>query len=418
MLQLTDKTDAPRWKNLFTGEFRFLSDRMLLRLFILCVMLTVIGCQKAPPPKTTVAPKVTESHKSEAPSSKSTSVAATDKNSPPTSKLIKTDGKGHKWIGKVPYDVFDVYFEEPLQVAANTEPVAGSSNIVANNSSTGNSSTGNSSSSGSGMGGSGMGSSGMGSGGNNPPADNTPSDSKTPAASTSGDAGWKGLVSMEIVQNEVKRLRGELTNNLKSVAAYNQNFAEIEKQAAYLAALAIITNFHEDAANWKQNALSVRDLCGKIIEAATARGRENFEKCQIPFEKILLILNGSTPPDLPPVAPAENWSESANRQLIMNRMQQSQTWLRSNIQNEKDFKSKQANILVENGLLSSFTKLITHSDYVFADEQSYQNFIKDMLSANQKVQKSTADGQFDEFKVGIDSIQKACDGCHQKYRFE
>ena len=368
-------------------------------LFYLCLMVYLTGCSKSQEAEVKKVVQVAPVAGDSAVVANSENInSGQGKNEP--AGLLHTDEKGRKWIGDVPYDVFAVYFDEPLQVAANTQ----SSNIIVANNSV-------------------SASPGSGATTMQPVVENgktaetksMPEDTATPA----GGSGWKQIISNEVLMSEVKRIRNEIGVKLKSVAEFNNSFAEIEILGGTLAAMAIIAYNHEEPPNWKDKALAIRDLAGAVAEGANGgRGRENFEKCQEPFEKIIVILDGSSPPDLKMPDNKEDWYATADTKQLMKRMEAAQAWLRLNVQNDKDFKAKVSGITTENSVMAALAQVIKHHDYAYADEEAYQNFVKDLLSANQSITKSLSEGNFELYQSATSGIEKACAACHLKYRFE
>src|SRR5690606_31521416 len=124
--------------------------------------------------------------------------------------VTNTGGKETKWIGTIPYDVF---YDQPLVIAANssptgTVPALPSANAMAAATTSPSASPAMPAT----------------------PAGSTPA---APAASPATNApkgaaaNWAEVIPMPVLVEEIKLLRTQLTGNLQTVATYNKSFKSI-----------------------------------------------------------------------------------------------------------------------------------------------------------------------------------------------
>ena len=127
----------------------------------------------------------------------------------PKGEASKTEGAagGPKMIGDIPYDVF---FDKPLAVAANTQTGAAASTTVAANDAS-----------------------------PPPPATDTPATMKDPPKEAGGTASAKDLIDKDSLTAEIKNVRNYLKGKTASVSTYNSSLLEIAPEAATLAVLAV-----------------------------------------------------------------------------------------------------------------------------------------------------------------------------------
>lgn len=354
---------------------------VLLGCYLLGVMASfLVGCSSGK--SSTSKPATTQNE------SKETSGSQQPATPPSTSRqTARSDGDGQKWVGDIPYDVF---YDQPLSIAADSEQVA--MTIVESNTNTEMSSDQQSNNS------------------SQPPEEQT--------TSSSGGQPWGDVIPAIIVTNEAKRIRNELTKHLRSVGTYNRAYQEVQTLGGTLAAMGAIASMHEGDISWKENAIYVRDLAATVSYGADATGRTAFEKVQLPYEKIIVIFDGSTPPELPESEQDVDLSNVADRGFVMRRMQQSYDWLKRNVQNEDDFTSKKADIQHEAFLLAGLTKIVATDGYAYADEKAYQGFADKMIQNSIAVSTSTETGNLEEYQTLINETLQACDACHFDYRFE
>ena len=241
-------------------------SQLMFKLFLLLGVGTTIFCvgcgRKADPVIESTSPKQ-GSQKEKVKTASKTKV----KNSP-----IHTDKNGHRWLGKVPFDVYEVFYNDVAKVANDQKIIASNTTPTPNTMPNGT-----------------------------PKNDNTPTNptGSTPKTPTAGKVDWKSLVPLSALENESKELRSALSKHLQSVGTYNKNFLEIQILGMTFSALSHVALEHPDAIRWKKNAVAMRALASEMSTVSDQRGRAKFEKAQILFEKMLSILNGDTPSDLP-----------------------------------------------------------------------------------------------------------------------
>jgi cytochrome c556 len=351
------------------------------------LMFLIAGCSggnETPQTSNTATPSTPT------PATENTQVA--NDNSP-----IRTDDKGQKWLGDVPFDVYDVFFDDPVAVISNDAAV-----MVAGNA--GTSATGGTATP--------VAASGMGSGG----AGSAPATEPTPVAAGATD--WSTLITTDTIQNEVKSIRNELTRIMTSVGSYNRDFASVQILGSTLAGLAQIGHEHSGTLPWKQKAILLRDLAGKVSSGASGVGRDPYDKVLLPFEQIIVILDGGNPSNAPAPDEKASVASSADREWIMRRMQKSIDVLKTSNQNEPAFKGQKEQASAELQFLASMGMLLRAPDYVYADEKIYQDYMKTMSDIGVAARSATDAETFAAFQEQFNKMNQVCTDCHKQYRFE
>ncbi len=293
---------------------------------------------------------------------------------------------GQKMIDGIPYDV---WFDNPLAVAGDNQsvqPVALPGNNVATNTTT------------------------PATGGEMKPA---------PAKASGGAAGgtdWKTIIPMPILEAQVKDIRNRLTKNMQSVGTYNTSYLELPTFTATLAALAEVANEHPEDVGWKKNAKYLRDLAASFGAEPLMRGAKSYRKLQIPYEQMIVILNGSAPAGLPESDDTKPIAEVASMGDLMKRADIAYKWLKSNVGSADALKSEKERVIEEAHLLAAISKIITLEGFGYVDDQGFLGYANPMQEACLKMVEAAKNDNFMEFDQGMSRVYKSCTECHSEYK--
>lgn len=298
---------------------------------------------------------------------------------------MRTDSDGRKWIENIPYDV---WFDNPIAVANDSRPVgtgtAGSPGSVILPS------------------------------GNHGKAGEPGTE---PEAKSSKSIDWKAIVPAAVLDSEVKDIRNRMTQNLQTVGKYNGHYKEIEVDGTVLAAVGVIAHEHPDPLRWKEHALYLRDLGTAIADSSTGLGRKAFDATQASYEKVVGILNGSAPADMPDPDPNADLTFTVYRSGVMKRMDRAFKQMKDDVSDKQTLLAKRDDVLHEAGMLAALATLIQNPNYSSAGEQKYAEQARGLVKAGLDIGQSIEDANFDAYRDALNRIQKRCDECHADYRF-
>jgi len=246
------------------------------------------------------------------------------------------------------------------------------------------------------------------------PAAKPAADAAKPAANAGG-AAWTDYISIDILQDETKKVRNHLTSAMQGPGSYNKECKEIGWDAALLAGLAGIAIEHSEAASWKANAHYVRDFSSDLSNAAVGPGKEYYDKSKAAYEKLAAVFDGSIPADAGEVTPKRPFHESADRAGVMKRIEKASEWLRLNINTEAKLKSEQGNIQHEAMLIAALGKIIATEGYADAEEADYQKYATDLIAGGKEAGAAAKDQNYKQFTESVNKIGKSCTECHPKY---
>lgn len=308
----------------------------------------------------------------------------------PKSDGAKTEGNagGPKSIGGIPYDVF---FDKPLTVAANTQTgTTPNATVAANDASK-----------------------------TTPPAD-TPMPTKEPPKDAGGPS-LKDIIDKDSLTNEIKNVRNYLAGKTASVSTYNSSLLEIAPEAATLAVLAAAVTKHPDDFSWKKNAKYVRDLSWKIGEITLSKDgktKNSFDEVSETFSKIDDILKGSEPAGLPDAEANKNFGEAVGGNLvaIMKRIKKAEEVLKSTVSSEAGLKKDAEKTAQEGAVLMFLGSILTDPGFNFDGEEEFAALAKPMIDGGKQINEAAKSGNFALYGEGIIKVSKSCNDCHPKFK--
>lgn len=295
---------------------------------------------------------------------------------------------GRKWLGKIPYDVF---FGDPLAVAANKDPVG---TAVATAPGDGVASAAP-----------------AGSGTSGTPVATGPKPAAGPALPP-----WKDLISAETIDSEVKRIMSRTAGKIVNIGQYNSSYLELPPHLGMLAALGAVGTEYEDELRWKANAKHVRDQAASMMKEPLKRDPKSFKQVKDPHDRIAEILAGSPPAGLPEAADATDFAAAVDMGLLMKRIEIGSKWLKTNAGTEESFKSQAEDAKHEAQLLAMAARMIQTEGYGYSDDKAFRGLATSMLDGSRTMTDALSAGSFAKFDEGLSKVYKACTECHTAYR--
>lgn len=365
---------------------------MSLRIWITVLWVgsiaAVVGCSgKTPPVETPAAVPGTVA----APAAGTTPVAAAPVGTTPAAapqpamaNTVDPSKPETKWIGTIPYDVF---YDQPVVVANDATPIGGGPTMPS-------------------------------------PAPGTPivkntdpvtTPAETPAAAAGAKTDWAKVMPLETALEAVKVARTEVNANLQGIPKYNAGMDSIKMNSALIGMLAVIVSEHPEAANWKDKAKFIRDLCLKVQGTATEKGSGPFKATQELFEQITGILDGGKPPATES-KDSVPYVEAADRADMMKIINKSMDDLKSNIGDAKRMKDQAGEVTRQLSVLHALGVMMGDLSYDQADNPEYQGFTKNFIDGAAAGVEAVKADKFDDFQGALSKMNTSCGDCHPKFR--
>jgi hypothetical protein len=221
---------------------------------------------------------------------------------------------------------------------------------------------------------------------------------------------------MEVLIEEIGRLRNELQTQLNTLGDYNKSYEAIGVDATELAVLAGIVEIHPGDVSWKPNAKVARDLASAVNQGATKTGRSAYDATKTPFDSLVDLLSGNPPAD----ATAEDgvpFADYAARVPIMYRMQSILEDLKSNVTTAERLTEDPAMVRRKLTVLAALMSVNKTEGYELSDDPEFTAFVDRFVSKTLEA-RSAAEGQdLDTFTGSLSELRKTCDECHLAFGF-
>ncbi|MBA3316182.1 MAG: cytochrome c [Planctomycetaceae bacterium] len=227
---------------------------------------------------------------------------------------------------------------------------------------------------------------------------------------------WAALLPAELLVAEANRIRERFTPKLASVATFNSSLLDVPPYAAELAALGGIATEHGGNIPWKTNAKYVRDLSAEMIADQLQRGQKSYEQVKVPFDKISLLLDGKRPEGLPEADDATDFAISADFGFLMRRFEAAQNYLKTTGGSDAAFKQNAADLVRETRVLAALSKVIAHDDHGYGDDAKFQGYANAMTEASLAAATAAEKGDFAAFDLAASNLAQSCVKCHGDYR--
>ena len=343
-----------------------------IHLILLPGLAAFVGCQNSTPPPT-------------ATSASSQPAAAAAPGGSPAAAPVDPAHPEMKWIGNIPYDVF---YDQPLTVAADSTVVASVAASPAAGAPTNPASA---------------------------PAPPAPtSTTPAPAATAASAVDWNTLAPMSAIVDEVKQIRVRLEKNLLKVGDFNKNTAQIAQDGALLAAIGVVVEKHPGELNWKDKAKFVRDLGYQITVKAEGTGMKPFNATKAPFEDVKKLLDGEAPTG---TAKADvSLADVADRAALMAKLNATYESVKSNVNTAGRLKELKDKVAKDLAIMNLMMTVMGDHSYDQADDPRYAGYVQAMLNEQKAATEAANSDNFDAFSAAIGKINNTCNECHMIFR--
>ena len=244
-----------------------------------------------------------------------------------------------------------------------------------------------------------------------------------PAPAAGGTIDWKDVISPDIIKGEMKSIRLQLQQRLSTLASYNSSYLEIPIFATTLSLLAEVARRHPDDISWKENAKFIRALGVEMTEVCAssgARGRKSYDVVNGAFLKICDVLDNNPPAELPETEEETDFLSAADMGYLMKRLQRGMEWMQNNAGSEDAFKENAELALREVSVFAVIAQAFADESYGYGDDEEFTGHAFEMRDAASGMFKAAdetgTDFNFDTFDTLRSKVDQKCTQCHMTFR--
>lgn len=218
-----------------------------------------------------------------------------------------------------------------------------------------------------------------------------------------------------MLADETKLLKNKLTAQLQDKGRYDSTYKVMRTDATVFALLAAISPDVPESPSWKANAKYIRDSAATIATESENNGPQFYKKAKTAYDKLDALLSGSKPPDVAEAAEHPNFSEVASRRYLMQRLERTWNWMKSEINTEATFKKEASKVIQEASVLAVVAQVITLPDYDGHDADDYRGFANSVKESALGIITAAKETDFKAYTKHVDAYRKTCQKCHEVY---
>lgn len=248
-------------------------------------------------------------------------------------------------------------------------------------------------------------------------------DAERPAAAAFGDEtatnriAWSSLIDGDALAAQVKRLTNDLREPMSSPAEFKSGgYQQCQANFSLLATLFAVISEYDGDVRWKSDAAGLRDAMARTAEEC-ASGTEQAKAVASQRKSELDELVRGQPLGVKGHAAVEDWSELADRSVLMQQMETS--WderVSPALAQPREFARRAVDIQQDAQLLAMLAQVIQREAFDNWDDPPFQSHAGELRSAAVDLARAAAERNHAAAAAAAVRIEQSCARCHADYR--
>lgn len=251
------------------------------------------------------------------------------------------------------------------------------------------------------------------------PAEGQGSDAATAegASSNSGAATWSQLISGDTLAAEVKRLAATLRDPLANPAKFKAGGYKVCRGAfSELATLFAVIAEYDGDVRWQDDAPALREAFARAARNCKTGTDQTFAEGTELRTQLDDLVRGERLGGKPAPAP-EQWSEIADRPLLMKRMESAlQEGISPALANAREFSRKAVDVQQQAEVLAMLAAIIDREAFEYWDDENFQQQSNDLRAASRELTRAAAEANYEAARAAAGRASQSCTACHEGYR--
>lgn len=234
-------------------------------------------------------------------------------------------------------------------------------------------------------------------------------------ALTAGDSIWKTTISAESIEDLVKESKSKLDKVVTTPAKFaGGGFGEARKEFTLIATLMAIVVRYPEEIRWKNSAEYAQRVFARTSANCKVGTLPVFNEAKERQQALQDLLKGTK---ISGNADEVTWEDIADRGPTMQILE----WalrenLAPNVNNEKQFKQSQADIVRYAELIAAYGIVLHQTGMTDADDETYVELSKGMVAAALDVRRTAKSDDAEGARVAVGKVDQSCNKCHESYR--
>lgn len=241
-----------------------------------------------------------------------------------------------------------------------------------------------------------------------------PGASAQPTGSPAG--AWSGLISRGTIENEVKALQNQLSQDVTTPVKFKTEYAKAHQAFSILSMMFAVIRQYDGEVRWQRFAGEAQASFQRAAANSRVGTVQAFESCRRRKEDLQEMVRGGNFAGDEKAPDELNWSEVVLRSPVMERLQTALDRLKVATSSDSEFEQNAEQVVHEAELVAAMAKVIIAEEMPDAAEDDYVEFARQMMTAATQTVSATKNQDFDLAAENVNLIGQSCSNCHDQWR--
>ncbi len=227
---------------------------------------------------------------------------------------------------------------------------------------------------------------------------------------------WSSLIGRDVLENEIKRIQIDLETQITTPVRFNTGYKDVQHSFIMLATwFAVIQQYDADV-RWKDVAGEVVAGANRAAINARSPGDNSFRYSVQIRQCLTDLVRGGNFGGPEKAVDAVAWEETADRTVMMNRINALFDEIKQSTANESSFNDEVEENLNRASLIAAMARVLAQPGMNLADDQGYVALAKSMETAATSLVQSVKTPNLAAAQAATNQIDQSCSNCHGEWR--
>lgn len=227
---------------------------------------------------------------------------------------------------------------------------------------------------------------------------------------------WSKVVSASTLEDEVKSLQQKLMVDVTTPSKFKSDYAKVHQSFSMLSMLFAVVREYDADVRWKKFAPEAQASFEKAAANSRVGTIQAYESCKRRSADLQEMVRGGNFAGTDKAPESLDWSMVVGHSPVMVRLEECFGELKQMTSSENDFNKNLSDVLRRAELVAIMSHAIQQENMEYAEEESYVEFAKQMLSSANKISQGCRTNDFQSVSDGVNAIGQSCSNCHDEWR--